>query len=175
VRRDMRALWITGAVAVIAGIAVAGALLWATGRNKTPTKPQPFAAGVSHSIREQLNEGPFYYPDPFGGTRDFWFAIEDGNIAALSANLPGEKGCRVAYKGDKKGFVDCHGTRVPEHDLARFELKLQVGKTKYPYPLPAAGPRPSVKKAKEGSLLVYLEKLLPPPGSGATTTTAAAA
>ncbi|MCU1459517.1 MAG: hypothetical protein JWL73_3609 [Actinomycetia bacterium] len=170
-RRDIRRLWVTGALAVIAGIAVAGAMLWATSRNKTPTKPQPFAAGVSHSIRAQLNEGPFYYPDPFGGVRDFWFAIENGNIAALSANLPGEKGCRVRYKGDKKGFVDCHNARVPERDLARFQLKLEVGKHKYPYPLPASGPRPSAKNAREGVLLVYLNKLLPPPG--ATTTTAA--
>ena len=171
-RRDMRALFVTGALAVVAGIAVAGAMLWTTSRNRTPTKPQPFAAGVSHSIRELLNEGPFYFPDPFAGTRDFWFAIEDGNIAALSANLPGEKSCRVAYKGEKKGFVDCHGTRVPEHDLARFQLKLQVGKTKYPYPLPTTGARPSAKKAKGGALLVYLQKLLPPPGATATATTA---
>ena len=167
-RRDMRALFVTGAVAVVAGIAVAGAMLWTTSRNKTPTKPQPFAAGVSHSIREQLNEGPFYYPDPFGGTRDFWFAIEDGNIAALSANLPGVKGCRVRYKGEKKGFVDCHNARVAERDLARFELKLVVNDKHYPYPLPATGARPSVKKAKQGVLLVYLDKLLPPPGDTAT-------
>ncbi len=172
-RRDIRALWITGAVAVIAGVAVAGAMLWATGRNKTPTKPQPFAAGVSHSIREQLNEGPFYFPDPFGGTRDFWFALENGDIVALSANLPGEKGCRVGYKGEQKGFVDCHGARVPEHDLARFQLKLEVGKHKYPYPLTASGPDPKSKKAKEGNLLVYLNRLLPPPAGTATTATTA--
>lgn len=171
-RRDIRALVITGVVAVVAGIAVAGALLWSTSRNKTPTKPQPFAAGVSHSIREQLNEGPFYYPDPFGGTRDFWFAIEDGNIVALSANLPGEKGCRVRYLGEKKGFVDCHDHPVAEHDLARFQLKLETGGKKYAYPLTSKTLTPNSKKAKEAELLVYLEKLLPPPGA-ATTTTAA--
>ena len=50
-------------------------------------------------------------PDPFGGNRSILFALEDGQIVALSTVTPGTKDCSITWKGSVNRFVDCHGDR----------------------------------------------------------------
>ena len=85
-------------------------------------KNRPFYAGLANDIRASLREGgPFYVPDPFGGHRSILFALEDGQIVALSTVLPGTKDCTVTWKGRINRFVDCHGDQHRSFELDRYE------------------------------------------------------
>jgi hypothetical protein len=121
-RSDTRLLLTAAAAVLFAGVLVAVVLLFATGQGGSPNKNQPFYAGVASEIKQTLKDGgPYYVPDPFGGHRSILFALEKGNIVALSTVLPGTKDCAITWKGQIDRFVDCHGDRHRSFDLDRYK------------------------------------------------------
>jgi hypothetical protein len=155
-RQDVRLLVFAIGSVVLAGVVVAAVLLVATSRGSTPKGYRPFEAGVASSIKGQLRDGgPFFFPDPFGGNRSILFALENGNVVALSNILPGTKSCTVKWRGSLNRFVDCHGDRLRSVDLDRYTVSIgQSGSDK-------------------GLLLVDLRHEEPAPSSVTTTTAAA--
>ena len=120
-RDDTRILVFATFLVVVAGVLVALVLLLATGRASSPTKYEPFEAGAALDIERLLKEGgPYYVPDPFGGSRSIMFALEDGEVVALSTVLPNTKDCRVLWRDSRKGFVDCNDDVHRSGDLARY-------------------------------------------------------
>lgn len=127
-RSDAKLLLVAAGAVVLAGLLVAAVLLLATSRASSPTKYQPFDAGVAASIKRNLKDGgPYFVPDPFGGDRSILLAIEDGKIVALSDVAPGTKDCRVRWKGSIDSFVDCHDDKLKSTDLDRY--RAEVGLT----------------------------------------------
>jgi hypothetical protein len=120
-RSDTRLLLTAAGAVVMAGILVAVVLLFATRGSGGPKTYHPFPAGLASSLRANLrDEGPYYFPDPFGGQRSILFALEDDKIVALSTVLPGTKDCRITWKGQVDRFVDCHGGRHRSVELDRY-------------------------------------------------------
>ena len=110
---------------LLAGLLVAAVLLLASRRDAGPTKYQPFDAGQAAALHSELKDGgPFYVPDPFGGNRNIVFALESGNVVALSAVLPGTKACAVKWKGSVNAFVDCHGDKLRSTELDRYVTEI---------------------------------------------------
>ncbi len=121
-RSDARLLLTATAAVVTAGVIVAVVLLFATGRSQSPTKYEPFSAGPAKAIKQQLREGgPYYVPDPFGGNRSILFALENGEVVALSNIVPGTKDCAIRWRGSVNRFQDCNGDRFTSEQLDRFE------------------------------------------------------
>jgi len=147
-RSDTRLLLTAAGAVLLAGVAVAVVLLFATGGSSGPKKYAPFQAGLASAIKKDLKDGgPFYFPDPFGGNRSILFAIEDGQIVALSTTLPGTKDCLVKWKAQLDRFVDCNGDRHRSTDLDRYQDFIDpTGEDK-------------------GLLFVDLRKKLPAPGN----------
>jgi hypothetical protein len=124
-KSDARLLLTATAAVVAAGVLVAVVLLFATGRGSSPKKYAPFAAGLAHNIRTELKDGgPYFFPDPFGGNKSILFALEDGQIVALSNVLPGTKSCTVRWRGSIDRFQDCHGDKLTSDQLDRFQTKV---------------------------------------------------
>jgi hypothetical protein len=120
-RDDTRILVFATLLVVVAGVLVALVLLLATGRASSPTKYEPFEAGAARDIERLLKEGgPYYVPDPFGGSRSIMFALEDGEVVALSTVMPNTEDCRVLWRDSRKAFVDCNDDRHQSTDLARY-------------------------------------------------------
>ena len=143
---DRRVLIVATAAVIVAGLMVAAVLLFATGRNTSPAKYAPFAAGNASSIRSDLKQGgPYFFPDPFGGHRNLLLALEDGQIVALAAVLPNTTSCEVKWKGSVDHFVDCHGDRLDSPALDRYQVSIPLG-----------GPQ-------KGFLLIDLRQKLPAP------------
>lgn len=120
--REDRPVIIVATIAVIAaGLLVAAVLLLATGRGGPPKQYEPYEAGAETTIKRNLKaEGPYYVPDPFGGDRSILFAIEDGQVVALSTIVPNTDDCRVTIKNEGKSFVDCHGDKLQTTELDRY-------------------------------------------------------
>src|SRR5262245_29410259 len=97
-RSDTQVLWLTGAgVVLAAGLLVL--LLFAVTGKGAPKKTIPFTAGRAATSKADIqDEGPYFYPDPFGNHRGFWFALEDGEIVALQQHLPGNTDCVINLK-----------------------------------------------------------------------------
>ena len=124
-RSDAKLLVVATGAVVLAGVLVAAVLLLATSRASSPTKYEPFPAGVASSIKSQLKDGgPYFVPDPFGGDRNILLAIEGGKVVALSDILPRTTSCRVKWKGSVDAFVDCHGDKLRSTDLARYRTEI---------------------------------------------------
>jgi len=120
-RSDTQLLVIAAGAVIAAGVLVAVVLLFATGRNGGPKDYEPFPAGLASSLRSDLRDGgPYYFPDPFGGQRSILFALENGDIVALSTVLPGTKDCHIKWKGQINRFVDCHGAQHRSVELDRY-------------------------------------------------------
>ena len=120
-RSDTRLLLTAAGAVLLAGVLVAVVLLFATGRGGSPNKNQPFYAGLASDIKATLKDGgPYYVPDPFGGQRSILFALEGGNIVALSTVLPGTTDCHIKWKAQLDRFVDCHGGRHRSEELDRY-------------------------------------------------------
>jgi len=120
-RDDTRILVFATLLVVAAGVLVAVVLLLATGRGGSPTRYEPFEAGAAREIERLLKEGgPYYVPDPFGGSRSILFALEDGEVVALSNVVPGTKDCIVNIRNEGKAFVDCNDDRLESTELARY-------------------------------------------------------
>jgi hypothetical protein len=146
-RSDTRLLLIAAGSVLFAGVLVAVVLLFATSRGGSPDKNQPFFAGLASDIKRTLKEGgPYYTPDPFGGHRSILFALENGQIVALSTVLPGTKDCAIRWKGQINRFVDCHGDKHRSFDLDRYQDFID----------PAG--------ENKGILFVDLRKKIPAPG-----------
>lgn len=126
-RSDAKILLVAAGAVIAAGLLVAAVLLLATGRASSPTRYEPFDAGVAAAIRKDLKDGgPYFVPDPFGGDRSILLALEDGEVVALSDVVPGTKDCRVRWRGSINSFVDCHDDKIRSTELARYES--EVGK-----------------------------------------------
>jgi hypothetical protein len=124
-RSDAKLLIVATGSVVLAGLLVAAVLLLATGRSSSPTKYQPFPAGVASSIKSELEDGgPYFFPDPFGGNRNILLAIEGGKVVALSDVLPGTKDCRVRWRGSIDSFVDCHDDKLKSTGMARYRTEI---------------------------------------------------
>ena len=120
-REDTRILVFATLAVVVAGLLVAAVLLIATGRGGSPTRYEPFEAGAAKDIERLLKDGgPYYVADPFGGQRSILFALEDGDVVALSTLVPNTTGCHVRIKNEGKTFVDCHGDILKSEELDRF-------------------------------------------------------
>ena len=112
-RSDTRLLIGAGAAAVLAGVFVAIVLLLATSRADSPKTYRPFPAGPEKQLRANLKtEGPFYYPDAFGGKRSILFALEGDQVVALMTHTAGDEACRIRWRGSVNSFVDCRGDRL---------------------------------------------------------------
>jgi hypothetical protein len=147
-RSDTRLLLISAGAVLFAGVLVAVVLLFATSQGGSVDKNRPFYAGLASDIKASLREGgPYYVPDPFGGHRSILFALEDGQIVALSTVLPDTKDCAIRWKGQIDRFVDCHGDRHTSFELDRYEDFID----------PAG--------ENKGILFVDLRKKLPAPGN----------
>ena len=134
---------------VVAGVLVALVLLLATGRASSPTKYEPFDAGAVRDIERLLKEGgPYYVADPFGGDRSIMFALEDGEVVALSTTLPNTRDCTVFWRDSRKAFVDCNDDRHESTDLARYRTTIET------------------KTGANDLLLVDLRTKEPPPSTG---------
>jgi hypothetical protein len=131
-KADTRLLLTATLSVLVAGVLVAVVLLFATGQGGSPTKVQPFAAGLASAIRSDLRDGgPFYFPDPFGKKQSILFALENGKIVALATQLPGTTDCLVKWKASVNHFVDCHGTRRTSEELDRYDSYVDpVGENK---------------------------------------------
>jgi hypothetical protein len=126
-RSDAKLLLVAAGGVIVAGLLVAAVLLLATGRASSPSKYEPFDAGVAASIRKDLKDGgPYFVADPFGGDRSILLALEEGKIVALSDIKPGTKDCRVRWRGSIDSFVDCNDRKLQSTDLARYPS--EVGK-----------------------------------------------
>ena len=125
-RSDTRLLVGAGAAAVLAGLLVAVVLLLATSRADSPTKYRPFAAGLEKDRRDNLRkEGPFYFPDPFGGQKSILFTLEGDNIVALMTHTPDNADCRVNWRGRIDSFVDCDGNRLRSDQVGRYKTTIE--------------------------------------------------
>jgi len=146
-RSDAKLLLMATCAVVLAGLLVAAVLLWSTSRATSPTKYQPFDAGVAASIKKDLKDGgPYFVPDPFGGDRSILLAIEGGKVVALSDVKPHTLDCRIRWKGSIDSFVDCNDAKLKSTDLARYQT--EIGLT----------------GAKQGELLIDLRHREPAPG-----------
>jgi len=125
-RSDTRLLIGAGAAAVLAGVLVAVVLLLATSRADSPKKYRPFPAGPETQLRSNLRkEGPFYYPDAFGGKRSILFALEGDQVVALMTHTPGDEECRVRWRGSVDSFVDCRGNRLHSDQIGRYQTTIE--------------------------------------------------
>jgi hypothetical protein len=124
-KSDAKLLLTATAAVVAAGVLIAVVLLFATGRGGSPKKYEPFSAGYAKNIKQELKDGgPFFFPDPFGGDKSILFALEDGQVVALSNVLPGTKSCTVRWRGSIDRFTDCHGDKLTSDQLDRFEVTI---------------------------------------------------
>jgi hypothetical protein len=151
-RSDTRLLIGAGAAAVLAGVLVAVVLLLATSRADQPDEYRPFVAGPENERRENLREeGPFYFPDPFGGKKSILFALEGDNVVALMTHTADDRDCRVNWRGRIDSFVDCDGNRLRSDQIGRYETTIErrggVGRvvvvdlrTELPPPAPTGAP-----------------------------------
>ena len=122
-KADTRLLLTATLSVLVAGALVAVVLLFATGQGGSPTKVEPFAAGLATAIRSDLRDGgPYYFPDPFGKKQSLLFALENGKIVALATQLPGTTDCVVKWKASVDRFVDCHGVRHTSEELDRYDV-----------------------------------------------------
>jgi len=120
-RDDTRILIFATLLVVGAGLLVAAVLLLATGQGGSPSKYAPFQAGAAKDIKNLLKDGgPYYVADPFGGNRSILFALENGQVVALSTVVPHTKDCHVTVKNEGKSFVDCHGDHLKSTELDRY-------------------------------------------------------
>lgn len=145
-RSDVKPLLAASFVVVVLGLGAAVLILRATGRGNAPHTPRPFAAGLEHSIRNDVKTGgPVYYNDPFGGYRGMLFTLEQDRLVAVATHTWNDNKCTVRWRGSIDRFVDCNGNRLTSDQLPR-----------YPYTVPASGPA-------QGAVLVDVRTLLPPP------------
>lgn len=144
-RSDLRLLLFAGGLIVMAGVAVALALLLSTGRSEPPREYEPFKAGPAADLERELREGgPYFIPDPFGGDRSILLALENGEVIALATNQRRLPDCTLKSTGDKDQIA-CGDQRFRTEELERFEVTI-----------PRAGP-------DRGVVLVDLRDRLSPP------------
>jgi hypothetical protein len=123
-RDDLRLLVFAGAAVLLAGVAVAVLLLVSSGRGgETRRDPVPVEFGLESSIRSQLEEGPFFVPDQFGGSRSFWIAEEDGEIVAIAAHQTDLTDCTVKWKAQLDRF-ECGDEQFRSDELERYEVTI---------------------------------------------------
>jgi hypothetical protein len=126
-RDDLRLLVFAGAAVLLAGVAVAVLLLVSSGGGGDARRdPVPVRFGLESSIRTQLEEGPFFVPDQFGGDRSFWIAEEDGAIVAVAAHQTDLPDCTVKWKAQLDRF-ECGDERFRSDELERYEVTIPQG------------------------------------------------
>jgi hypothetical protein len=151
-RSDTQLLILTGVAVFIAGLMVAGLLLFATRSSTKPKETPEFVAGLASTIAQDLKDGgPYFFPDPFGHDRGVWLALEHGKIVALQQHLPGNTSCPIKWRGSIDSFADCDGNKVRSDAIDRYRSRVGVATNK-------------------GALILNLTVVEPAP-AGATTTT----
>ena len=80
-------LVVTAAVAIGAGLVIAGLLLVATGRGGDAPKG-PFPLGSVEGLRDEVEKSPVYIADPTGG-EGLWLELDGDRFVALAAVPPG--------------------------------------------------------------------------------------
>jgi len=122
---DGKIIALAAGAVIAAGLVIALVLLVATGRESGQRKAGPFPAGLASAVKSELKDGgPYFFPDPFGGSRNMLLALEDGKVVALSNIVPNSKTCTVKWRGTLDSFVDCHGDKLKSTELARYELSI---------------------------------------------------
>jgi len=164
-RSDRRLLFLSTAAVIAGGLAMAGAILFSTGRSSPPEDYEPFAAGPQRDLERQLGDGgPFFFADVFGGDRGFWFALEGDEVVAIAARQTDRTGCTVRWRATLDRFV-CGDDRFTSEQLQRFLVTVRRGddqrilyvdlRCRIAAPQPVAGTEPDPALAGPG-----------PPGSG---------
>lgn len=150
-RGETRLLVVTGVLLAAAGLLI-GALIFVVSRQGgSPHTYRPFNAGVAVDLARTVREdGPILFPDPFGGDKSTYLALEHGHLVALEITVPGTRDCGVKWRDPAHRFVDCHGDNLTSEDLARYETTV------------------STAKSTKGALLIDLRRLLPPPAPAGT-------
>src|SRR5256886_15336310 len=110
----------SGVSAVLAGYFGAVLLLLAPSLANSPKTYRPFPAGPEKQLHDNLkSQGPFYYPDAFGGKRSILFALEGDQVVALMTHTAGDEACRIQWRGSVNSFVDCRGGRLRRDQIGR--------------------------------------------------------
>jgi hypothetical protein len=123
---DRRVLLFAGAIVLLAGLAVAALIFFATGTEQNPSDKKPLFLGLQRELVATIKEGgPLYFASPFG-ENGFWLDLEDGRLVALDIVRPGTKGCKVKWRDPRGAYVDCEDRDLQVGDLDRFEVT--VGK-----------------------------------------------
>ncbi|HEX6313027.1 MAG TPA: hypothetical protein VF152_15555 [Acidimicrobiia bacterium] len=123
-RDDVRLLVFAAGAVLLAGVAVAVLLLVSTDRGSgPPLDPGPVRFGFEANVREQLEEGPFFVPDQFGGDLSFWIAEEDGEIVAIATHQDDLPDCTVKWKAQFDRF-ECGDERYRSSELERYQVSI---------------------------------------------------
>lgn len=122
-------VFVYAAIAVIvAGLAIAGLLLWASGRGGD-VPAGPFSLGVAASLTTNVEEeGPVYVADPTGGV-GLWLDLVDDELVALVAIPPdGRADCPVRWRDSIGFYTDCADERYDPDELDRYAVRRRDGK-----------------------------------------------
>ena len=123
---DRRVLLFAGGIVVLAGLAVAALIFFATGTEQNPSDKKPLFLGLERELVAKIDEGgPLYFASPFG-ENGFWLDLENGRLVALDIVRPGTQGCKVKWRDPRGAYVDCNDEDLQVADLDRFEVT--VGK-----------------------------------------------
>ncbi len=122
---DRRVLVFAGVLVVVAGVAVAALIFFATGGSQdTPSSREPLFLGIERELKGKIDEGgPLYFASPFGD-EGFWLDVEDGNLVALSLVKPDTTDCIVKWRDPRKAYVDCEDNDLQAVDLDRFRVTI---------------------------------------------------
>jgi len=123
---DRRVLLFAGTIVLLAGLAVAALIFFATGTERNPSDKKPLFLGLQRELVAKIKEGgPLYFASPFG-ENGFWLDLEEGRLVALDIVRPGTAGCKVKWRDPRGAYVDCEDRDLQVGDLDRFEVT--VGK-----------------------------------------------
>jgi len=104
------------------GLLLAGVLFFQSGDTE-PRPREPFAYGQVRDLERNLEEGPFYIADPFGGDDSIVFALEDGEPVAIAVNQRNMPDCSVKWK-EQEGAFACGQQRFTSDQLERFATEV---------------------------------------------------
>lgn len=121
---DVKILAAATAVVVLAGLVVAGAILYVT-RDSTTEGCGRFNAGEAADIRQKVDEGGPYFVTG-GGNCAFWVALDGHDLVALRARLP-ERDCPIFWEAPKDSFT-CKGEKVSLDEIGRYPTEIGTGK-----------------------------------------------
>lgn len=119
---------LVGIAAVVSGLVLGLVVVAMVGGGGEPAPYAPFPAGLESRIVDEIErDGPVLYPDPRGGSKAFFLALEGGEVVALHAVPPGsDAGCPVRYDRQDRLLLDCALNPVDPASLRRFRVTTRV-------------------------------------------------